>query len=105
MLVKSVLPQKNALLIVSFHLKDQFCTRFLSQHIHMNDKKTKTTNIMTKKITALLTMLVCFVSLAWSQQVASTPTTELTTGFYVIKTMSDKTNNGDAYVYGDTSNK
>lgn len=60
---------------------------------------------MTKKITALLTMLVCFVSLAWSQQVASTPTTELTTGFYVIKTMSDKTNNGDAYVYGDTSNK
>lgn len=69
----------------------------------MNDKKT--TNIMTKKITALLTMLVCFVSLAWSQQVASTPTTELTTGFYVIKTMSDKTNNGDAYVYGDTSNK
>lgn len=50
-------------------------------------------------------MLVCFVSLAWSQQVASTPTTELTTGFYVIKTMSDKTNNGDAYVYGDTSNK
>lgn len=34
----------------------------------MNDKKT--TNIMTKKITALLTMLVCFVSLAWSQQVA-----------------------------------
>lgn len=71
----------------------------------MNDKKTKTTNIMTKKITALLTMLVCFVSLAWSQQVASTPTTELTTGFYVIKTMSDKTNNGDAYVYGDTNNK
>lgn len=69
----------------------------------MNDKKT--TNIMTKKITALLTMLVCFVSLAWSQQVASTPTTELTTGFYVIKTKSDKTNNGDAYVYGDTSNK
>lgn len=69
----------------------------------MNDKKT--TNIMTKKITALLTMLVCFVSLAWSQQVASTPTTKLTTGFYVIKTMSDKTNNGDAYVYGDTSNK
>lgn len=60
---------------------------------------------MTKKITALLTMLVCFVSLAWSQQVASTPTTELTTGFYVIKTMSDKTNNGDAYVYGDTKNK
>lgn len=60
---------------------------------------------MTKKITALLTMLVCFVSLAWSQQVASTPTTELTTGFYVIKTMSDKTNNGDAYVYGDTNNK
>lgn len=60
---------------------------------------------MTKKITALLTMLVCFVSLAWSQQVASTPTTELTTGFYVIKTKSDKTNNGDAYVYGDTSNK
>lgn len=60
---------------------------------------------MTQKITALLTMLVCFVSLAWSQQVASTPTTELTTGFYVIKTMSDKTNNGDAYVYGDTSNK
>lgn len=60
---------------------------------------------MTKKITALLTMLVCFVSLAWSQQVASTPTTELTTGFYVIKTMSDKTNNGDAYVYGYTSNK
>lgn len=105
MLVKSVLPQKNALLIVSFHLKDQFCTRFLSQHIHMNDKKTKATNIMTKKITALLTMLVCFVSLAWSQQVASTPTTELTTGFYVIKTKSDKTNNGDAYVYGDTKNK
>lgn len=69
----------------------------------MNDKKT--TNIMTKKITALLTMLVCFVSLAWSQQVASTPTTELTTGFYVIKTMSNKTNNGDAYVYGDTKNK
>lgn len=68
----------------------------------MNDKKT--TNIMTKKITALLTMLVCFVSLAWSQQVASTPTTELTTGFYVIKTKSDKTNNGDAYVYGDTKN-
>lgn len=60
---------------------------------------------MTKKITALLTMLVCFVSLAWSQQVASTPTTELTTGFYVIKTKSDKTNNGDAYVYGDTKNK
>lgn len=60
---------------------------------------------MTKKITALLAMLVCFVSLAWSQQVASTPTTELTTGFYVIKTKSDKTNNGDAYVYGDTSNK
>lgn len=60
---------------------------------------------MTKKITALLTMLVCFVSLAWSQQVASTPTTELTTGLYVIKTMSDKTNNGDAYVYGDTKNK
>lgn len=60
---------------------------------------------MTKKITALLTMLVCFVSLAWSQQVASTPTTELTTGFYVIKTMSNKTNNGGAYVYGDTSNK
>ena len=50
-------------------------------------------------------MLVCFVSLAWSQQVASTPTTELTTGFYVIKTMSNKTTNGDAYVYGDTSNK
>lgn len=69
----------------------------------MNDKKT--TNIMTKKITALLTMLVCFVSLAWSQQVASTPTTELTTGFYVIKTKSSKTNNGDAYVYGDTKNK
>ena len=105
MLVKSVLPQKSVLLIVSFHLKDQFCTRFLSQHIHMNDKKTKTTNIMTKKITALLTMLVCFVSLAWSQQVASTPTTELTTGNYVIKTKSDKTNNGDAYVYGDTKNK
>lgn len=60
---------------------------------------------MTKKITALLTMLVCFVSLAWSQQVASTPTTELTTGFYVIKTKSNKTNNGDAYVYGDTKNK
>lgn len=60
---------------------------------------------MTKKITALLTMLVCFVSLAWSQQVASTPTTELTTGNYVIKTKSDKTNNGDAYVYGDTKNK
>lgn len=60
---------------------------------------------MTKKITALLTMLVCFVSLAWSQQVASTPTTELTTGFYVIKTMSDKTENGGAYVYGDTNNK
>lgn len=60
---------------------------------------------MTKKITALLTMLVCFVSLAWSQQVASTPTTELTTGNYVIKTMSDKTNNGEAYVYGDTKNK
>ena len=60
---------------------------------------------MTKKITALLTMLVCFVSLAWSQQVASTPTTELTTGFYVIKTKSDKTNNDDAYVYGDTKNK
>ncbi len=60
---------------------------------------------MTKKITALLTMLVCFVSLAWSQQVASTPTTELTTGFYVIKTMSNKTTNGGAYVYGDTSNK
>lgn len=60
---------------------------------------------MTKKITALLAMLVCFVSLAWSQQVASTPTTELTTGFYVIKTMSNKTNNGDAYVYGDTKNK
>lgn len=60
---------------------------------------------MTKKITALLTMLVCFVSLAWSQQVASTPTTELTTGFYVIKTMSNRTNNGDAYVYGDTKNK
>lgn len=60
---------------------------------------------MTKKITALLAMLVCFVSLAWSQQVASTPTTELTTGFYVIKTKSSKTNNGDAYVYGDTSNK
>lgn len=60
---------------------------------------------MTKKITALLTMLVCFVSLAWSQQVASTPTTELTTGFYVIKTKSSKTNNGDAYVYGDTKNK
>lgn len=71
----------------------------------MNDKKTKTTNIMTKKITALLTMLVCFVSLAWSQQVASTPTTELTTGFYVIKTMSNKTTNGGAYVYGDTKNK
>ena len=69
----------------------------------MNDKKT--TNIMTKKITALLTMLVCFVSLAWSQQVASTPTTELTTGFYVIKTMSNKTTNGGAYVYGDTKNK
>lgn len=60
---------------------------------------------MTQKITALLTMLVCFVSLAWSQQVASTPTTELTTGNYVIKTKSDKTNNGDAYVYGDTKNK
>lgn len=60
---------------------------------------------MTKKITALLTMLVCFVSLAWSQQVASTPTTELTTGFYVIKTMSNKTTNGGAYVYGDTKNK
>lgn len=60
---------------------------------------------MTKKITALLAMLVCFVSLAWSQQVALTPTTELTTGFYVIKTMSDKTNNGDAYVYGDIKNK
>lgn len=60
---------------------------------------------MTKKITALLTMLVCFVSLAWSQQVASTPTTELTTGNYVIKTMSDKTENGGAYVYGDTNNK
>lgn len=60
---------------------------------------------MTKKITALLTMLVCFVSLAWSQQVASTPTTELTTGNYVIKTISDKTNNGGAYVYGDTKNK
>lgn len=60
---------------------------------------------MTKKITALLAMLVCFVSLAWSQQVASTPTTELTTGFYVIKTMSNKTNNGEAYVYGDTKNK
>ena len=71
----------------------------------MNDKKTKTTNIMTKKITALLTMLVCFVSLAWSQQVASTSTTELTTGFYVIKTKSNKTTNGGAYVYGDTSNK
>lgn len=53
----------------------------------------------------MLTMLVCFVSFAWSQQVALTPTTELTTGFYVIKTMSDKTNNGDAYVYGDTKNK
>lgn len=60
---------------------------------------------MTKKITTMLTMLVCFVSFAWSQQVALTPTTELTTGFYVIKTMSDKTNNGDAYVYGDTKNK
>lgn len=60
---------------------------------------------MTKKITALLTMLVCFVSLAWSQQVASTPTTELTTGFYVIKTKSNKTTNGGAYVYGDTKNK
>lgn len=60
---------------------------------------------MTQKITTMLTMLVCFVSFAWSQQVALTPTTELTTGFYVIKTMSDKTNNGDAYVYGDTKNK
>lgn len=60
---------------------------------------------MTKKITTMLTMLVCFVSFAWSQQVALTPTTELTTGYYVIKTMSDKTNNGDAYVYGDTKNK
>lgn len=60
---------------------------------------------MTQKITTMLTMLVCFVSFAWSQQVALTPTTELTTGFYVIKTMSEKTNNGDAYVYGDTKNK
>lgn len=60
---------------------------------------------MIQKITTMLTMLVCFVSFAWSQQVALTPTTELTTGFYVIKTMSDKTNNGDAYVYGDTKNK
>ena len=55
---------------------------------------------------AMLTMLVCVVGFAWADNtVATTPSTTLKTGYYVIKTFSDKTGSDGAYAYGDTSNK
>ena len=61
---------------------------------------------MTKRLLAMLTMLVCVVGFAWADNtVATTPSTSLKTGYYVIKTFSDKTASDGAYAYGDTSNK
>lgn len=61
---------------------------------------------MTKRLMAMLTMLVCVVGIAWADNtVATTPSTTLKTGYYVIKTFSDKTGSDGAYAYGDTSNK
>lgn len=61
---------------------------------------------MTKRLMAMLTMLVCIVGIAWADNtVATTPSTTLKTGYYVIKTFSDKTGSDGAYAYGDTSNK
>lgn len=61
---------------------------------------------MTKRLLAMLTMLVCVVGFAWADNtVATTPSTTLKTGYYVIKTFSDKTASDGAYAYGDTSNK
>ena len=61
---------------------------------------------MIKRLMAMLTMLVCVVGFAWADNtVATTPSTTLKTGYYVIKTFSDKTASDGAYAYGDTSNK
>lgn len=61
---------------------------------------------MTKRLMAVLTMLVCVVGIAWADNtVATTPSTTLKTGYYVIKTFSDKTGSDGGYAYGDTSNK
>ena len=59
---------------------------------------------MTKRLMAMLTMLVCVVGFTWADNtVATTPSTTLKTGYYVIKTFSDKTGANGGYAYGYTS--
>lgn len=59
---------------------------------------------MRKKITSLALLLMCCVFSALAQKVAETPTTNFETGFYVIKSFSNKTAKDGGYLYANSNN-
>lgn len=59
---------------------------------------------MRKKITSLALLLMCCVFSALAQKVAETPTTNFETGFYVIKSFSNKTAKDGVYLYANSNN-
>lgn len=91
---------------VNFAPGFQDTPKTFTQHKNNKDNNKNLKDIMTKRLMAMLTMLVCVVGFTWADNtVATTPSTTLKTGYYVIKTFSDKTGSDGAYTYGDTSNK
>ena len=60
---------------------------------------------MTKKFATLVAVLVCSVFTALAQKVASTPTTDVQTGDYLLLVHSDKTAADGSWAYINTSNK
>ena len=59
---------------------------------------------MRKKITSLALLLMCCVFSALAQKVAETPTTNFETGFYVIKSFSNKTAKDGGYLHANSNN-
>ena len=59
---------------------------------------------MRKKITSLALLLMCCVFSALAQKVAETPTTNFETGFYVIKSFSNRTAKDGVYLYANSNN-
>ncbi len=60
---------------------------------------------MTRRFTLILAMLLSFTLGAVAQQVASSPTTDITSGYYVLCVSSDNGNATASYLYSSDDNK
>lgn len=60
---------------------------------------------MTRRFTLILAMLLSFTLGAVAQQVASSPTTDITSGYYVLCVSSDNGNATASYLYASDDNK